>query len=251
MKAWVPMGVVALLLASPAAMASGVNGINGSMPNRLSMNVSVSKRTQGATFGEKVNAGLHAAGSALSQGPSASAIDIDCTAESCAIVFPGGDGVRADLAALSLTPLAPAERHSMGAPVDRGERASGGAIAQGASLIGGAMPGAGIVSAAVSSVGGMAHAGGAVSSSYAAGRALAPGGGNAAAPVDLAQPLAEGDYELALVVEKATSGLKDTLNTNVRMAAPRQVRIVVGFSVRGGEVKARHDTAKNSISNVR
>jgi hypothetical protein len=35
-----------------------VNNINGSMPNRISMNVTVPKQTQGATFGEKVNAGL-------------------------------------------------------------------------------------------------------------------------------------------------------------------------------------------------
>ncbi len=40
------------------------------MPNRISMNVTVPKQTQGATFGEKVNQGLHAAGSALSQGAS-------------------------------------------------------------------------------------------------------------------------------------------------------------------------------------
>ena len=252
MKALVPMGVVAVLLASPAAVANGINGINGSMPSRLSMNVTVARQTQGKTFGEKVNAGLHAAGSALSQGASASAINIDCAAESCAIVFPGGDGVRADLAALRLTPLARTERPSMDAPVDRRESTSGGAIAQGASLLGGAMPGAGIVSAAVSSVGGMAHAGGAASASYAAtGRALPSAEGNGTAPVDLAQPLAEGDYELAVVVEKATSGLKDTLKTNGRMAAPRQVRIVLGFSVRGGVLKAKHDTAKNSVSNIR
>lgn len=37
---------------------------------RISMNVTIPKQTQGATFGEKVNAGLHAAGSALSQGAS-------------------------------------------------------------------------------------------------------------------------------------------------------------------------------------
>jgi len=35
-----------------------VNSINGGMPNRISMNVTVPKQTQGATFGEKVNAGL-------------------------------------------------------------------------------------------------------------------------------------------------------------------------------------------------
>ena len=43
---------------------------NGSMPNRISMNVTVPKQTQGATFGEKINAGLHAAGGALAQGRS-------------------------------------------------------------------------------------------------------------------------------------------------------------------------------------
>ena len=42
----------------------------GNMPNRISMNVTVPKQTQGATFGEKVNQGLHAAGGALSQGAS-------------------------------------------------------------------------------------------------------------------------------------------------------------------------------------
>ena len=44
------------------------------MPNRISMNVTVPKQTQGATFGEKVNAGLHAAGGALAQGASMSII---------------------------------------------------------------------------------------------------------------------------------------------------------------------------------
>ena len=43
-------------------------GIDGGMPNRISMNVTVPKQTQGATFGEKVNQGLHTAGSANSQG---------------------------------------------------------------------------------------------------------------------------------------------------------------------------------------
>jgi hypothetical protein len=50
---------------SSAQDAKSVNNINGSMPNRISMNVTVAKQTQGATFGEKGNAGLHAAGSAL------------------------------------------------------------------------------------------------------------------------------------------------------------------------------------------
>lgn len=44
--------------------------VNSGTPNRISMNVTVSKQTQGATFGERVNAGLNAAGSAVAQGAS-------------------------------------------------------------------------------------------------------------------------------------------------------------------------------------
>ncbi len=40
----------------------------GGMPNRISMNVTVPKQTQGATFGEKVNQGLQAAGSHVISG---------------------------------------------------------------------------------------------------------------------------------------------------------------------------------------
>ncbi len=41
-----------------ASITEKVNNINGGMPNRISMNVTVPKQTQGATFGEKVNAEL-------------------------------------------------------------------------------------------------------------------------------------------------------------------------------------------------
>ena len=55
---------------------------NSGMPNRISMNVTVPKQTQGATFGEKVNQGLHAAGGAVAQGvrpTSGGATDCDDT----------------------------------------------------------------------------------------------------------------------------------------------------------------------------
>lgn len=42
-------------------------------------------------------------------------------------------------------------------------------------------------------------------------------------------------------VEKATSGLKDTLKTQVRTAAPETTN----------ELKTKHDTAKNSVGNIR
>ena len=72
---FIPVSVLFFLLMglswiSNAQDAKSVNNINGGMPNRISMNVTVAKQTQGATFGEKVNAGLHAAGGALAQGAS-------------------------------------------------------------------------------------------------------------------------------------------------------------------------------------
>ena len=54
-----------------------------------------------------------------------------------------------------------------------------------------------------------------------------------------------------MVVEKATSGLKDTLKTQVRMAAPQRVRIDLAFRVEAGVLKVAHDTAKNAIGNIR
>ena len=39
-----------LAFATPQ-LASDINGINGGMPNRISMNVTVAKQTQEATFG--------------------------------------------------------------------------------------------------------------------------------------------------------------------------------------------------------
>lgn len=54
-----------------AAAYRSINNINNSMPNRISTNMTVGKQTQGATFGEKVNSGLQAAGSTISQGANA------------------------------------------------------------------------------------------------------------------------------------------------------------------------------------
>lgn len=221
------------LMAAGVAAASGVNGINGGMPNRISMNVTVSKPTQSATFGEKVNAGLHAAGSAVAQGAS---LTVVCSGTICAVALPDGSGYRANLDDMTLTPQA------------KGQAT--------ASMPGSAVPGAGIVSAAVSSVGTRSAGSGAAAAAYAAtGRQAAPAplasrrrdAGN----IDVTEPLVDGEYVLTLVVEKATSGLKDTLKTQVRTVAPPRVRIDMVFSVEGGVLKVRHDTAKNAIGNIR
>lgn len=249
MRTIMQAAVCGLVLASGIAAAAK---IDSGMPNRISINVTVPKQTQGATFGERVNGGLHAAGSALAQGASLQ-IEAACDGRQCVVTFPGGHGVRADLQALQLAPAEP-----------------------GAAVVGHALPGGAIVSATVSALSGNAG-GGAASASYAATGRVAPAvmamPSRMAGPgqIDVTEPLVDGEYLLTLVVEKgaaepgaagkgkaadkvvekATSGLKDTLKTQVRTSAPPQVRIELAFQVEGGVLKTKHDTVKNSISNVR
>jgi hypothetical protein len=109
MAPFIPGGaIVSAAVSSVSTLAGGAGGgaaaasyarIDGGMPNRISMNVTVPKQTQGATFGERVNAGLHAAGSALAQGTGTfrpAFFDIFST------VGPGGFG--ADLSDVRVAP---------------------------------------------------------------------------------------------------------------------------------------------------
>ena len=216
------------------AQKSGINTINNGMPNRISMNVTVPKQTQGSTFGEKVNVGK---------------INITLVEGGCVVLFSLDEGYLINTANKSIKELSAQECRSFGEKVNAGLHAAGGALAQGASLLGGALPGGAIISAAVSSVGNLAGgSGGAAAASYAATGKLA----NTTADkkvweikdndCDAVLPLFDGDYMLEFViVEKATSGLKDTLKTQVRLA----------FSSISNVLKTKHDTAKNSISNIR
>ncbi len=241
-----PMRVAVLMLLltdAMAAIASGVNGINNGMPNRISMNVTVPKQTQGATFGEKVNAGLQSAGSALASGAS---LIIECGAAACVVALPDGSGYRAALESMTLAPL----EATQGQTVRK--------AAAGAAMLGGALPGGSILSAAVSSVGNLAggSGGGAAAASYAAtGRSAAPralaSSTRADGSIDVTEPLAAGDYALTLVVAKANSGIKDTLQTQVRAAAPTRIRMRLIFSAADGALRARHDSSENSIAEMK
>lgn len=153
---------------------SKINNINGGMPNRISMNVTVPKQTQGATFGEKVNAGLHAAGSY--------------------VIFPNKQAFTINSSKNKVSEMTSSEV----AKVNAGLHAAGSALAQGASLLGGALPGGAVISAAVSSVSG--------------GRAIweIKDSGNSFL---LPSNLTDGEYYLTIVL---SSGLKDTLKTQVR-----------------------------------
>lgn len=205
----------------------GINGINNNgMPNRISMNVTVAKQTQGATFGEKVNSGMN----------------IRLIENGCVVLFPHNKGYKINIKNNRISELTATERSAFGEKVNQGLQAAGGALSQGASLLGGALPGGSIISAAVSSVGNLAGGagGGAAAASYAK---------NAQKvyviqdqETDAVMELPDGEFELVFVIShKATSGLKDTLKTQVR----------IGFTVENRILKTKHDTAKNSVSNIR
>ena len=236
--------LVLLSTVATAAVASGINGISNGMPNRISMNVTVPKQTQGATFGEKVQSGLQAAGSAMASGAN---LIVECGSAACVVALPDGSGYRAELATMTLAPLDAAQ----GAAVRQG--------AAGAALVGGALPGGGILSAAVSSVSSLGgKGGGAAAASYAAtGRSAAPrplasrtheDGG-----IDVTEPLGDGDYALTLVVEKAPkSQVHMAAPAEAPVAAPAAASVRVSmrliFSVAGGALRARPDSSANSIA---
>lgn len=211
---------------SDANTQKSVNNINGGMPNRISMNVIVAKQTQGATFGEKVNSGK---------------INVTLVEGGCVILFPSKEGYRVNTAEKSINELSRNESIAFGEKINAGLHAAGSALAQGASLLGGALPGGAVISAAVSSVGNLAGGagGGAAAASYAATEKMAkPNSGKTIQKIqddesDAILDLQDGEYELTFViVEKATSGLKDTLKTQVR----------IGFSLENGVVKPKQYT---------
>ncbi|WP_395049890.1 hypothetical protein [Flavobacterium sp.] len=192
-----------------------VNNINGGMPNRISMNVTVPKQTQGATFGEKVNSGK---------------INVTLVEGGCVILFPSNEGYRVNTSDKSINELSKNECQAFGEKINAGLHSAGSALAQGASLLGGSLPGGAIISAAVSSVGNLAGGagGGAAAASYAK-------TGKKVHKIqddenDAILELQDGEYELTFViVEKATSGIKDTLKTQVR----------IGFAVENNVVKKK------------
>ncbi|MDD4968162.1 MAG: hypothetical protein PHT07_01915 [Paludibacter sp.] len=212
-----------------------INNINNGMPNRISMNVTVPKQTQGATFGEKVNAGK---------------INITLVEGGCIVLFPDNAGYRVNTSKNTIKPLSKSERREFGEKVNQRLHAAGGTLAQGASLLGGALPGGSVISAAVSSVSNLAggSGGGAAAASYAAtGRMTNPDTGKTTwkindADLEPVLDLPDGDYVLEfMIAEKAKSGQKDTLKTQV----------FISFSKIGNVLKTKHDTAKNSVGNIR
>jgi hypothetical protein len=149
------------------------------------------------------------------------------------VLFPSNEGYRVNTSDKSINELSKNECQAFGEKVNQGLHSSGSALSQGASLLGGALPGGAIISAAVSSVGNLAGGagGGAAAASYAkTGKKVQKIQDDES---DAILDLQDGEYELTFViVEKATSGLKDTLKTQVR----------IGFSLENGVVKPKQYT---------
>lgn len=181
-----------------------VNKINDGMPNRISMNVTVPKQTQSASFGEKIQSGL-------SNG-------------NCFVLFPNNQAFAVNSAGNQISQLSSSETSK----VNAGLHAAGGALSQGASLIGGALPGGAVISAAVSSVGG--------------GKVFwqVRDAGNA---FKMPSNLSDGEYELTVNLD---AGSKDAA----------KIQLIFGIIVERGTYKVvaantKHDTAKNSVGNIR
>ena len=179
-----------------------VNNINGGMPNRISMNVTVPKQAQGATFVEKVNAGLHAAGAY--------------------VIFPNKQSFL--ISQNKVSEMTSSETTKINA----GLHAAGSAVAQGASLVGGALPGGSIISAAVSNVNG--------------GKAIWEIS-NARNDFKMPSNLTDGEYELTVTLD---AGSKDAA----------KIQVIFGILVEGRTYKVvsantKHDTVKNSVGNIR
>ncbi|WP_243345636.1 hypothetical protein [Parabacteroides sp. FAFU027] len=218
--------------ALPGGAIVSARQIPNSMPNRISMNVTVAKQTQGATFGER------AASSA------AGTIHISLTDEGCVVFMPDNTTIQINTRTQTASQLNEKEAIPLKSKLTARDalwvRSSNSTAAN--------LPGGSIVSAAVSSVSTLAGSeGGAASASYAATGRTASASQQLIAELpdndcDDVLLLSDGDYEISFkVVEKATSGLKDTLKTQVR----------IGFTVKGNTLKTKHDTAKNAINNVR
>jgi hypothetical protein len=206
--------------------------IPNSMPNRISMNVTVPKQTQGATFGER-------AASTASE-----SIYISLTDEGCVVFMPDNTTIQINTRTQTASELNEKEAILLKSKLT----ARDALWMKGTNSAAANLPGGSIVSAAVSSVSALAGAGGgAASASYAAtGRTAASGQERIIElpdnDCDDVLRLSDGNYEISFkVVEKATSGLKDTLKTQVR----------IGFTLQGNTLKTKHDTAKNAIGNIR
>jgi len=139
------------------------------------------------------------------------------------------------------------------APAQTEAKRTAPAVAQGASLVGGALPGGAVISSAVASLTPVAG-GGAAAASYAATGRAAPA---PAATCPVAEDgtfsfkgLKPGAYEFRISFAAGPRQTTDTSATKQTQGATFGEKVNAGMAT-AGAAKTKHDTAKNSIGNVR
>jgi len=128
--------------------------------------------------------------------------------------------------------------------VNAGLQAAGGAISQGASLLGGALPGGAVISAAVSNVSTTAEGGASANSNTKAADKKKKKVWDSGLDDDcdgLAN-IPDGDYEIEVKFENTPTSTS---------AKAVQTVFTIEFSSTSNVLKTKHDTVKNSINNVR
>lgn len=161
---------------------------------------------------------------------------------------------------MNVTTARQTQGKTFGESMAGGLQAAGNMVGQGASLVGSVIPGANIVSTAVSSVGALANSG-AASASYAATGVVGYSGGMGASPMGTpgvtlgasntgANLLAGGNSNIAgtATSQIADMSAQNAQMLNVQIAMQRENTM---FSSISNVLKTKHDTAKNSVSNIR
>lgn len=173
-------------------------------------------------------------------------IHVQTTPEGCVVLF-SDNGFVVNSKLKTMTVLSKTEFADFGEKVNAGLHAAGGALAQGASLLGGALPGGAVISAAVSSVSTKGGAGGgAAAASYAKTADkkkkkvwISDGKDD---DCDGLKNLPDGNYEIEVVFEDISTSKSEK---------PNQTIFTIEFSSISNVLKTKHDTAKNSVSNIR
>ncbi len=151
------------------------------------------------------------------------------------------------------------QQSSFGERVQSGLQQTGSALANGAALVGGALPGGAIISAAVSSVSRLG--GGASTAAYAATGAMPVGGGGINTTVGGGSTAVGGSVGGPNLTQGTSGGQVGMMNNEMQAMSDQnmqmmQVQIQMQrenqvFSSVSNVLKTKHDTVKNSISNIR
>jgi len=169
-------------------------------------------------------------------------IHVQTTPEGCIVMF-ADNGFNVNSRKKTMTVLSKKQFADFGEKMNAGLHAAGGALAQGASLLGGALPGGAVISAAVSNVSSNQTDGASSANTKSADKKKKKiWNSSLDDDCDGLMNLPDGDYEIEVVFENIPSS---------KSSKAEQTAVTIEFSTISNVLKTKHDTAKNSINNVR